>query len=245
MAGSEQCEGLQNLIVVDIAPKHYPPHHQEIIEALRSIDLETLTDRREADNILRPTINDAGVRAFLLKSLYRDDSGALRWRFDLEQLATDYPLITKPPVIDQPIAQPALFIKGGDSDYLLASDEPMIKQICLNPGLKIIGGAGHWPHAEKPAHFTRICQEFLQAINPKLRICMFHKQHPKRRKRKKRQRSNQEQVHGVHVTTLQAMFQIAAEIRSINPQWPVFIATDTQSAAEDDDDFPVPDDLMW
>jgi len=161
MAGSEQCEGLQNLIVVDIAPKHYPPHHQEIIEALRSIDLETLTDRREADNILRPTINDAGVRAFLLKSLYRDDSGALRWRFDLEQLATDYPLITKPPVIDQPIAQPALFIKGGDSDYLLASDEPMIKQICLNPGLKIIGGAGHWPHAEKPAHFTRICQEFL------------------------------------------------------------------------------------
>jgi len=39
--------------------------------------------------------------------------------------------------------------------------------------------------------------------------------------------------------------QIAAEIRSINPQWPVFIATDTQSAAEDDDDFPVPDDLMW
>jgi esterase len=110
---------------------------------------------------LRPVISDAGVRAFLLKSLYRHESGTFRWRFDLEQLATDYPLITNAPVIEQAVTQPTLFIKGGNSDYLLASDEPMIKQFCTNPGLKIISGAGHWPHAEKPAQFTRICQEFL------------------------------------------------------------------------------------
>ena len=161
MAGGQRCQGLQKLIVVDIAPKDYPPHHQPILDALQSMNLDDISDRREADAVLRPDISDAGVRAFLLKSLYRHESGRFRWRFDLTQLAADYALIAKAPDIGQPIEQPALFIKGSNSDYLEATDEPLIKKVCLNPSLKIITGAGHWPHAEKPAQFTRICQEFL------------------------------------------------------------------------------------
>ena len=161
MAGQQRCQGLEKLIIVDIAPKHYPPHHQDILDALQSMDLEIINDRREADAVLRPTISDAGVRAFLLKSLYRHESGRFRWRFDLAQLAEDYKLIAKAPQIDHPIKQPALFVKGGQSDYLQATDEPLIKQVCINPSLKNISGVGHWPHAEKPAQFTRICQDFL------------------------------------------------------------------------------------
>ncbi len=164
VAGSPDCQGLQSLCVVDIAPKDYPPHHQEILEALQAMDLQTIEDRREADRELRSAIPDAGVRAFLLKSLYRHESGRLRWRFDLKQLAQDYPLISRAPQIRQVIEPPTLFIKGGSSDYLSAADEPAIKAVCAQPSLKIITGAGHWPHAEKPAQFTRICQEFLSHV---------------------------------------------------------------------------------
>ena len=31
------------------------------------------------------------------------------------------------------------------------------------PTLREILGAGHWPHAEKPDLFTRVCREFVQA----------------------------------------------------------------------------------
>ncbi|MFK8080192.1 MAG: alpha/beta fold hydrolase [Granulosicoccus sp.] len=165
IAGNTRTQGLQKLIVEDIAPKDYPPHHQQILDALESINLQELTDRREAELILRPKITEAGVRAFLLKSLYRHDSGRWRWRFDLQQLATDYPLISKAPIVEQTIEQPVLFIKGGQSDYLEAADEPLIRRICLHPSLSVIDGTGHWPHAEKPAQFARACQEFLGVSN--------------------------------------------------------------------------------
>lgn len=164
VAGSPDCQGLESLCVVDIAPKQYPPHHQSILEALQALDLQGIEDRREADRALRGEIPDAGVRAFLLKSLYRHESGRYRWRFDLKQLAQDYALISRAPQIQHTIQPPTLFIKGGSSDYLSAADEPGIKAVCAQPSLKIIPGAGHWPHAEKPAQFTRICQEFLNNV---------------------------------------------------------------------------------
>ncbi len=161
MAGNPRCTGLEQMIVVDIAPRAYPPHHQDILDALQAIDLQNLEGRGEADKLLRPTIGDAGVRSFLLKSLYRHDSGRWMWRFNLSQLAEDYNLIAQAPTIHTRIEQPVLFIKGGNSDYLEASDEPEIQRVCAQPSLKIIGGAGHWPHAEKPAQFTRVVQEFI------------------------------------------------------------------------------------
>lgn len=34
------------------------------------------------------------------------------------------------------------------------------------------------------------------------------------------------------------------DIRAINPQWLVFLATDVEDSS-DDDEFPIPDDLIW
>jgi len=162
MAGDPRSTGLRRLIIVDIAPRAYPPHHQQILAALQSLRLPELTDRRHADRLLQDSISDAGVRTFLLKSLYRDDNDRWDWRFDLQQLAKDYSSIADAPPIRETVQQPVLFIKGGNSDYLGTEDEPLIRRVCTNPGLKVIAGAGHWPHAEKPAQFNRICQNFLQ-----------------------------------------------------------------------------------
>jgi len=163
MAASDTNLRLKKLCVVDIAPKQYSPHHQPIFDALLSIDLNQLNNRRDAEALLKNAVPDAGVRAFLLKSLYQHESKRFRWRFDLKQLAEDYPLISQPPVMKNVVQVETLFIKGGASDYLVASDEAAIRKRFQQPSLRIIEGAGHWPHAEKPAQFGRAVTEFFSS----------------------------------------------------------------------------------
>lgn len=162
-AASAQCTGLKRLCVVDIAPKLYTASHRPIFDALLDVDLDTLDSRRDADSQLRGVVPDAGVRAFLLKGLYQHESKRFLWRFDLKQLAADYPQICKPPEMPIVVDVPTLFIKGGSSDYLTAPDEIEIRTRFSDPLLKVIDGAGHWPHAEKPAQFGKICTDFFCA----------------------------------------------------------------------------------
>ena len=53
---------INSIIVVDIAPRFYPQHHQSIVFALQSIDTNSLTNRKEAEEILRTALhNEAKV----------------------------------------------------------------------------------------------------------------------------------------------------------------------------------------
>ena len=45
-------EKVEKLIVVDISPKAYPPHHQGIIKALETVDFNTVTSRNEVEAVL-------------------------------------------------------------------------------------------------------------------------------------------------------------------------------------------------
>ncbi len=165
LASNDIQRRINQLIIVDIAPRLYPPHHQELLDALLSLDLNTLVDRRDADKLLRTTIPEAGVRAFLLKSLIRNEDQSLRWQFDLNGLNASYASIREMPTMAKAIANPTLFIKGGKSNYIRDSDVELIKRHFSNATLKEIPGAGHWVHAEKPAVFSRLCTEFLQHSN--------------------------------------------------------------------------------
>jgi len=165
MASSDPQRRIKKLIIVDIAPRLYPPHHEGLLNALSSLDLNTIADRRDADKLLRSTIPEAGVRAFLLKSLIRknDDDSALRWQFDLNGIKASYDSIREMPTMTKAIAIPSLFIKGSNSDYIREADAALIKRHFKAVTLKEIPGAGHWVHAEKPAVFSKLCTEFLQA----------------------------------------------------------------------------------
>jgi len=163
MAGDAGKLKIEKLIIVDIAPRFYPPHHESILKALQELPLNEIQNRGDAEKQLRASISDAGVRGFLLKSLYRDLEGHYRWRFDLDSLARDYPAIQQAPDFTTKIEAPTLFIKGGNSNYLGPQDELPIRMHFRQPQFKEIGGTGHWPHAEKPAVFTKLCQEFLSS----------------------------------------------------------------------------------
>ncbi|HEY3429551.1 MAG TPA: alpha/beta fold hydrolase, partial [Cyclobacteriaceae bacterium] len=66
---------LDRLIIVDIAPKAYPIHHDNIVEGLKAISINTLQTRNEADEILSRHVPEPDVRQFLLKNLSRKPEG--------------------------------------------------------------------------------------------------------------------------------------------------------------------------
>lgn len=151
---------VEKLILADISPVVSQARHHHILEGLNALNLPELTDRRAADNQLSQWIEEAGVRAFLLKSLQKDESG-FRWRFHLKVLTEQYHAVLAAPTSQTPYHGPTLFIKGGNSDYILPEHQGEILRLFPNAKAKIIHGTGHWLHAEKPVAFTKICADFL------------------------------------------------------------------------------------
>lgn len=138
-----------SLLIADIGPKYYSPHHQEIIDGLRSLDLGALESRGDADELLKTHIPDFGTRQFLLKNLARNAENSFEWRFNLETIAQKIEEVGKA-LERQIVATPSLFYKGGKSRYILEEDKPSILEVFPNAQFKTMEGAGHWMHAENP-----------------------------------------------------------------------------------------------
>jgi pimeloyl-ACP methyl ester carboxylesterase len=155
-------ELLQQLIIADIAPKNYAPHHSDIIKALQSVDFSRVKRRSDADDMLAEYIKDAGTRLFLLKSLYRVDKMNFGWRFNLPVLALAQSQVGLHQKADKVIQVPTLFIRGGNSGYILDEDQLLIDHAFAKAELKTIPDAGHWLHAEKPQEFYDIVEEFVK-----------------------------------------------------------------------------------
>lgn len=152
-------ERVDRLIVVDIAPVAYPAHHSEIFTAINAIDLHHIKSRSEADTQLSRWVSEPGVRSFLLKNLYRDESG-FKWRANFNTLESEYAKIASAPVEGE-FNKPTLFIKGASSNYLQSEYQPAVVSRFPQVKLRIINDAGHWPHAEKPETFMRVVRGFL------------------------------------------------------------------------------------
>ena len=160
MALNAHAERIERLIIVDIAPKAYAPHHQDVFAGLRAVDFDSATDRKTVEAQLTPYVQDAGIRQFLLKSLYKKD-GRLAWRFNVDVLESKYDAVACAPQVSQPFTGPTLFIKGMNSQYIEAQDQDTIRSLFPEAKAKLIEGAGHWPHAEKPSAFKQILEGFL------------------------------------------------------------------------------------
>ena len=66
---------VDRLIVVDMAPRAYPPEHTDLLEALASIDPEDYESRDAIDNALAEDVSSWAIRQFLLKNLDYDEIG--------------------------------------------------------------------------------------------------------------------------------------------------------------------------
>lgn len=154
---------IEKLIVADIGPKYYKPHHQEIVAGLNAVDFSKKPERSDVDEILKKQIPDFGTRQFLMKSLFWKEPGQLAFRFNLavfnqkiEEVGTALP-------DDLHFDKATLFINGGNSRYILEEDKETIIHHFPMATFKTIPNAGHWLHAENPELFYEIAFHFLEA----------------------------------------------------------------------------------
>jgi len=154
-------ERLAGLVVVDIAPRYYSPHHQEVLAGLNAVNLEAAQSRTEAEASMAECISEWDVRQFLLKNLYRKEDGKFAWRINLPVLEAAVESIGDDIEFTEPVHIPALFIKGNNSRYIRPEDEKYIGEIFPHAQIAGIEGAGHWVQAEKPEEFTRAVLDFL------------------------------------------------------------------------------------
>ena len=157
----EYSHRIEKLIIVDIAPKSYPALHQNILNGLKSIPIDKINTREEADNILEEYVTSAHTRQFLLKNLYRKEDNSYAWRINLNAIYDHASDIGRGISTDHIYEKPTLFIRGENSNYLLPEDQVRIMQIFPKAKIAQISGASHWVHAEKPEEFLTVLNSYL------------------------------------------------------------------------------------
>lgn len=159
---------LSKLIVADIAPRYYPPHHQVIIEALNAVDLKAIKTRSEAEAVLSKYIHDFGTKQFLLKNLFWQDNlndaakSAFAWRFNLPVIERNILKIGQEITSDTACTTPSLFIRGAKSEYVSNDDFESIKELFPYSIIETLDGAGHWVHVDKPKEFFNLASGFIR-----------------------------------------------------------------------------------
>lgn len=155
-------EKVRKLIVADIAPRYYLPHHQTILKGLNAIPVDKLTSRKEAEDILAQYIPIPGIRQFLLKSLGRNESGGFMWKINLPVITAQIEEVGAQIDSEGSFEGPVLFMGGENSDYIIPSDREDIERLFPQAKTIYIKNAGHWLHAEQPAAVIETVRAFLK-----------------------------------------------------------------------------------
>ncbi|SRX53759.1 alpha/beta fold hydrolase [Aequorivita sp. CIP111184] len=154
-------EMVSKLIVADIGPKAYPPHHQDILKALSQLDFSKIKSRGEAEDILSEYIKDEGTKLFLLKNLYRKNKNEFALRINLPILSEKIEEVGVALSDNAVFKGDTLFLGGEKSGYIEPMDELLIKKHFPKAKIETISNAGHWLHAENPDEFYDNVMIFL------------------------------------------------------------------------------------
>ncbi|MBL7003405.1 MAG: alpha/beta fold hydrolase [Gammaproteobacteria bacterium] len=148
------------LIVVDIAPVNYQHSFNNLVEPILSIDLNTLSSRKDADELLKDSIKEDFVRLFLLQSLAKNESGWY-WKNNWKVLSGNNTNITNTPIFNSTIGVKTLFVFGSESEYYTSEGVETIKQNFDNVSIDVIEGGNHWLHYQKADQFMSILKQNL------------------------------------------------------------------------------------
>lgn len=158
---------VERLMVVDISPvKGLGSSFDDLIGAMRGLDLASIGTRAEADAQLRPGIPDDVVRGFLMQNLRHepgpDGQRVWRWQMNLDALARDLRTsVADWPEVSTSYPGPVLWVAGERSDYVRPEAAPVMRQLFPKVITLTIKGAGHWVHSEQPDAFVAALRHFL------------------------------------------------------------------------------------
>lgn len=158
----QEADLVQKLIVVDIAPKAYPPGHALIFQALHAVPVKEVQSRNEVQEVLSKYIPEPGVHLFLMKNLSRDKNGGFKWKMNLASISENYETLIQPTRTDSQYDGPTLFLRGDHSNYILDEDYELINEIFPNSTLKTIKDAGHWIHADQKDVLIEEVRRFIE-----------------------------------------------------------------------------------
>ena len=152
-------ERVTKLAVADISPVAYQRRHDDIFEALKSLQIDALKSRREADEQIKTKVPSTAIRSFLLKNLVKGANG-FYWRCNIAGIEASYDELINENLAANYI-RPVLFLKGQNSNYIIDDHRSAIQLRFSDVTLKIIANAEHWIHAEKPDLVARITRQFF------------------------------------------------------------------------------------
>ncbi len=156
-------ERLRQLIVADIAPRDYAPHFACEFAALQTLDLGTLTRRKDAEDALEAAgIDDWAMRAFLLTNLTGNASEGFHWQANLDALTDSLEAIGRSPLsANDRFDGPVLFVRGAQSDFVSDGDQTAIRHHFPAARLETIPQAAHNVHVQNRPAFVASVQRFL------------------------------------------------------------------------------------
>lgn len=159
---SESPQAIEKLVIVDIAPKAYPPGHRALLQAMQNLELGGLRTYGEAEAALAATISDAPLRKFVVKNLTRDRNGEFQWRIGLDSLAANYDQLLKAPAMLNSFEKPTCFIRGGLSRFIDDQDFAAIRKYFPVAEFHTVPNASHWVQIDAPEEFHRIVNEYFR-----------------------------------------------------------------------------------
>lgn len=152
---------IKKLVVADISPRFYPPHHHEVLEALQEVDFKQQKTRNDIENVLKKHISEIGIRQFLMKNVTRNGKEGYKYKFNLKSLVENYEeIVVSLPPFSQ-FEGSTLFLKGENSGYISQQDIPLIEAHFPNSKIVTVKNAEHWLHAENPIDFYNEVVSFL------------------------------------------------------------------------------------
>jgi esterase len=156
-------EKVNKLVIADIGPQYYRPHHQDILAGLNAIDFSVKPSRADVEGILEKHVPDFGTRQFLMKNLYWKESGQLTFRFNLDVFNEKIDNIGQALPERAKFDKPTLFLRGDKSNYIEDEDFDLIRSHFPKAEIKGIKNSGHWLHAENPKDFMAETIAYLKS----------------------------------------------------------------------------------
>lgn len=153
---------VNRMVLVDIAPVKYTPHHNQIFAGLEFLNLDMIDSRMDADEVLADFVPEKSIRDFLLANLLKDEEGSFYWRMNLDAIKKCYPNLVDAIKSENTFDKEVLFMKGGKSDYILKKYEKDIMKYFPKASITEFKTAGHWLHTEQPELFQSTVYKFLK-----------------------------------------------------------------------------------
>jgi len=164
---------LNNLIVVDIAPKSYLNHsnfnfhyqlHYKILTTMKNIDVENAVSRQAVENEMRTEIKSEQLVTYLMKNLSRNANKGFCWKINVSALLSNLDEILIHSSENEVAANnnfPVCFFKGELSDYIQQTDYQAITRQYKFAQIIEIPNASHWLHVEQPHFLAKKIIDFL------------------------------------------------------------------------------------